>query len=265
MKNSKWFIFSFLATLLIISSIPLSLYLTAPDSPETTEPTELDIALNQFSSYEELKTFLETKPQGGYYALGARGMGLESNDMWTRPEAPAEPAASSEAASSDYSETNIQVEGVDEADIVKTDGEYIYVVSGGKVTILKAYPPEEAKVLSKISLNGGIMGIFINGDRLAVFENEYGIYPIYGGITVNESPSSSEATNDNITVDEAPRVPEPIIYEPPTTSIKVYDISNKENPVLTRNFSVDGNYFSSRMIGDYVYVVASQYPVFTDT
>ena len=88
MKKSKWFIFSLLATLLIISSIPLSLYLTAPDSPETTEPTELDIALNQFSSYEELKTFLETRPQGNYYALGARGTGLESIDALASPESP---------------------------------------------------------------------------------------------------------------------------------------------------------------------------------
>jgi len=55
------------------------------------------------------------------------------------------------------------------------------------------------------------------------------------------------------------------VYEPPTTSIKVYDISNKQNPVLTRNFSVDGNYFSSRMIGDYVYVVTTQYAVFIET
>ena len=57
----------------------------------------------------------------------------------------------------------------------------------------------------------------------------------------------------------------PIIYEPPTTSIKVYDISDRGNPVLKRNFSVDGNYFSSRMIGDYVYVVATQWAVFIET
>jgi len=260
MKNSKWFIFSFLATLLIISSIPLSLYLTAPDN---TEQTELDIALNQFSSYEELKTFLETTPQGSYYTLDARGEQLKSNDAMAIPESPA--PTSSEAASSDYSKTNIQVEGVDEADIVKTDGEYIYIVSGGNVTIVKAYPPEEAKVVSKISLNGSIMGIFINGDKLAIFHNEYTVYPLYDGVEVRESSSSAEEKPENTTADEAPGVPEPITYEPPTTSIKVYDISDKENPVLTRDFSIDGNYFSSRMIGDYVYVVATMYTFFTET
>ena len=42
------------------------------------------------------------------------------------------------------------------------------------------------------------------------------------------------------------------------TYINVYDVSNKANPVLTRNFTVSGSYFDSRMIGNYVYVVVSQ-------
>ena len=262
MKNTKWFIFSFLATLLIISSIPLSLYLTAPDN---TEQTELDIALNKFSSYEELKTFLETTSQGSYYPFDSRGGQLKSNDALAIPESQAAAPEPSETGSTDYSKTNIQVEGVDEADIVKTDGEYIYIVSGGNLTIVKAYPPEEAKVVSKIILDGGITGIFINGDKLAIFHNEYTVYPLYDGVELRESSSSAEEKPENTTADEAPGVPEPITYEPPTTSIKVYDISDKENPVLTRDFSIDGNYFSSRMIGDYVYVVATMYTFFTET
>ena len=275
MNNTKLFTVSFLATLLVISSLPLYLYLNNPESSD-------QIALNKFSSYEELKTFLETSSSlpNNFWVRGGV-VTLESGDFSvkaTTPEpAPSVPLGLSEAAGSDYSKTNIQVEGVDEADIVKTDGEYIYIVSGGNITIVKAYPAEEVQVLSKISLDGGITGIFINGDKLAVFETEYGVYPIY---EVWDSSSSSEAVNE-VTTDDEPRVPEPkngstppeepailpvpIIWEPLTTSIKVYDISNKENPVLTRNFSIDGNYFSARMIGDYVYVVATQHTFFIDT
>jgi inhibitor of cysteine peptidase len=291
MNNTKLFTVSFLATLLIISSVPLYLYLNTPESSD-------QIALNKFSSYDELKTFLETDhPLPSNYWIKGGERGFETLD------AQATVPAAAETANSDYSETNIQVEGVDEADIVKTDGEYIYVVSGGNVTIVKAYPPEEARVLSKISLTGGIAGIFINGDKLAVFETEYGIYPLYEGEIAYDLPSSSEEVNEttgddetsivppptngsapddetrtsssssepkngNTTAEEPPRNPvptEPIVYEPPTTSIKVYDISDRGNPVLTRNFSVDGNYFSSRMIGDYVYVVATQWAVFIET
>ena len=279
MNNTKLFTVSFLATLLIVSSVPLYLYLNNPESSD-------QIALNKFSSYEELKTFVETSSSilglwlrpGVVRGDAVLGSGKFSVQTTTPEPAPSVPVEPSESAGSDYSKTNIQVEGVDEADIVKTDGEYIYIVSGGNITIVKAYPPEEAKVLSKISLEGSITGIFINGDKLAVFETEYGIYPLY---EVWDSPSSSEEVNEaatddepssvpepkngSTTVDEPPRVPTPIVYEPPTTSIKVYDISNKENPVLTRNFAVDGNYFSARMIGDYVYVVATQYTFFIET
>jgi len=268
MNNTKLFTVSFLATLLVISSVPLYLYLKTPESSD-------QIALNKFSSYEELKTFLETASSlpNNYWVRGGEPM-AESSDAQVAVPAPAE------AADTDYSKTNIQVEGVDEADIVKTDGEYIYIVSGGNITIIKAYPPQEAKVLSKISLEGGITGIFINGDKLAVFETEYGIYPLYEGEVVYDSSSSSEEVKEPTADDEAtssseprngstteepPRVPVPIVYEPPTTSIKVYDISDRGNPVLKRNFSVDGNYFSSRMIGDYVYVVATQWAVFIET
>ncbi|HDQ06382.1 MAG TPA: hypothetical protein ENN36_06655, partial [Candidatus Bathyarchaeota archaeon] len=269
MNTTKWFTVSILAALLIVSSVPLYLYLNASESSD-------QIALNTFSSYEEMKTFLESASSlPNNYWLRAGEFTVKSSDAQ---------AAVPEAAGSDYSKTNIQVEGVDEADIVKTDGEYIYVVSGGNVTILKAYPPAEARVLSKISLTGSIAGIFINGDKLAVFETEYGVYPLYvDGVAYDlgwsseevkepavddenrTSSSSSEPKNDTTSTEEPPRIPEPIEYEPPTTSIKVYDISNKQNPVLKRNFSVDGSYFSARMIGDYIYVIANQWTVFIET
>ena len=305
MNNSKMFIVSFLATLLVISSLPLYLYLNNPENSG-------QIALNRFSSYEELKTFLETASSSSLpYNSWVRGgvTTLESGEysvQGTAPEpAPAAPVEPSESADSDYSKTNIQVEGVDEADIVKTDGEYLYIVSGRNITIVKAYPPEEAAVLSKIVVEGSIAGIFINGDKIAVFETEYGVYPLYENGVAYDLPSDSEEVNEptkddetvpvppptngstpddepsvpeeiNRTTEEPPREVEPteppvepvipkIVWEPPTTSIKVYDTSNKQNPVLKRNFSVDGNYFSSRMIGDYVYVVATQYTYFMQT
>ena len=303
-NNGKFFIFSFLATILVISLIPLSLYLTAQTYPETTENPELEIALNKFSSYEELVTFLETNVQGGQYVLDSRGGTAESNDMWVRPSA-AEPAPQPESPKaptdpqiseeSDYSKTNVQVEGVDEADIVKTDGEYIYIVSGNNLTIVKAYPPPlpEEAIVSKLSFEGSIMGIFINGDKLAVFVNDYMLYTLYGGLTIVEETVTNDASVGDLPEKAVPETgtnaveprdaddpvngtttpepmtppiePVPFVYEPPTTTVKVYDISNKANPLKTREFTIDGNYFSSRMIGDYVYVIATMYTFYTET
>ncbi|MFZ7137151.1 MAG: beta-propeller domain-containing protein [archaeon] len=282
MDNTKAFVACFIGIILVTSSIPIYVYLN--DNPETLTPIEL----NQFTSYDELKTFLEsTEKNSGYYFSRGNLLGLEDSFV----EATVVPSAAPEPQDADYSETNVQVEGVDEADIVKTDGEYIYIVSGETVTIMKAFPPEEAQVVSKIVLEGGITGIFINGDKLAVFETEYGVYPLYekdlpvpivdSEVVTNstaddeESVKPTEPSNQTTPSGEPDKPVDgliepvepfvPIIYEPPTTIVKVYDVSNKANPVLTREFSVDGNYFSSRMIGDYVYMVATQYTYLYET
>ncbi len=245
MKKLTLFIVTFLATLLVSSSVPLDLYLNASQNPEQIDPNApIQIVLNKFSSYEELKNYVEESPQGGYYALGHGGPMLESADSGVRPLSPTTPEPAPEPSgqvdATDYSKTNIQVEGVDEADIIKTDGEYIYMISNNTIIILKAYPPEEAQVLSRIIFNGTIMGIFINENRLAVFEDAYGQY----GLTRYYESTTT--------------------YEPPKTSIKVYDISDREDPVLQRDFAIDGYYFNSRMIGDYVYAIANQYTYMTE-
>jgi uncharacterized secreted protein with C-terminal beta-propeller domain len=254
MKNTKWFIFSFLAALLIISAIPASILFLSPQASGQT-----DLTLNKFSSYNELKTFLESKPKGSYHALDGRGGVLEDSNSFTL-QGP--PSATSESAS-EYSKTNVQVEGVDEADIVKSDGEYLYIVSGNNLTIVKAYPPEEAAVVSKITLDGGIAGIFINGNKLAIFETSYSTYLLYDGVAVRESSSTAEEKREDSEI--APEGGKTVKYEPPTTTVKVYDTSDKVNPVLTRDFVIDGNYFSSRMVGDYVYVVVTMYTYLTET
>jgi len=162
--------------------------------------------LNKFGSYKELKEFLQYKRpsfEQSQYSRDLESYGLAELDT---------------TGASDYSNTNIQVEGVDEADIVKTDGEHIYVISGQKVVIVKAYPAEEAAVLSKITVNGTLKQIFINEQRLVVF--------------YESCPDSETAT-----------------------FINVYDMWDREKPALVEETVVDGRYFSSRMIGDYVYVV----------
>jgi inhibitor of cysteine peptidase len=189
--------------------------------------------ISKFASYEELQNFIKANAQyKGFIWNKALPGGVVL-----------EPSASDYFSISDYSTTNIQVAGVDEADIVKTDGEYIYVVSGNKTIIVRAYPPEQAQVLSKIEVEGTIIGIFINGDRLVVFEEETPYYPYYD---VRWSLTGEFYM--------------PLIVSS-KTFIKVYDISDRANPRLQRELSADGQYVSSRMIGDYAYVVINE-PVY---
>ncbi|MBX5321746.1 MAG: beta-propeller domain-containing protein [Candidatus Bathyarchaeota archaeon] len=179
-----------------------------------------------FTSNQELLNFLlaNSKTQGGFPFYGPYDVKILTAEIPT-------PISENE-----YSTTNVQVAGVDEADIVKTDGEHIYAIVNNTVYILKAYPPEEAKVLSKITFSNNTYptGIFISpdGNKLAVLGSKYSF------------PSLRY-----------------YYYVDVKTFIHVYGISNKTNPTLKRDFTMSGSYFSSRMIDKYVYAVLSQ-PVY---
>jgi len=188
---------------------------------QTSEHT----GLKKFSSHEELTSFIGATYRNRYCYWGedvrtfptmpfaaAGSLGSDSDYVRYRINLPTDNPA-------DYSTTNIQVAGVDEADIVKCDGRYIYVVSGSKVLIIYAYPAEGARILSEIGMSESPTEIFVNGNKLVVLGQ---------------------------------------------TFIKVYDISDRENPVLKRDVSFDGSYFNSRLIGDFVYVVINKYAYYWD-
>ena len=188
--------------------------------------------VNTFSSYEQLLDFLQSKSRsshGSYWGLE------ESVRMFKGDNAVPMMADSENGYSVDYSETNIQVEGVDEPDIVKTDGTYLYIVANSKLYIVRAYPAEDAEVLSVIDLDENVylIDIFINEDRLVIFG------------------TSSRHSEDH---DE-----DSYWWSVSTTVIKIYDISDRENPDLTKDVEMDGTYFDSRMIGEYIYVIAVEY------
>ncbi len=201
--------------------------------------------MKTFSSIDELKNYLNTNTQQSY-SYGGRG---SFSDDTLAPQM----TMGIESSNKDYSSTNIQVAGVDEADTVKTDGQYIYTISsmqnGGyyyygssqtsnNVFIVSA-DPQNAHVVSKIHLDNNTtpQGLFLSQDssRLVVLVSRYQSY--YG------------AARDLMIMP---------YFSDTSTSIYVYDISNKANPVLTRNFTVSGSYFNSRMIDNYLYAVTSQ-------
>ena len=206
--------------------------------PQTAINTQNE--LKKFSSYQELENFVKTNTEGFGYGgvFGATTMERAVASTTTgAAEQTAGEAAPSAAGTEDYSTTNIQVAGVDEADIVKNDGKYIYVVSGKKVVIIDAYPAESSKILSEIQLNGTPQEIFINNNKLIIFGWE-------------------DYYSSSVSIPEIGIVP-PRYYTQKTFT-KVYDITDRANPVLKRNVSMDGNYYDSRMIGDYVYVIVNQ-------
>lgn len=189
-----------------LAPIPLTHTEQTSGGQQTVEKNQLE----KFSSYEELENFVKSNQmtyQRGVY--GFFGGGVMAPNTGFLSSAIAGPETD---VSGDYSTTNIQVLGVDEADIVKADGKYVYAVSGNSVVIIDAYPAENARIISQIKMEENPVGIFVNENKLVVFGSNF---------------------------------------------VKVYDVSDRETPILSRDVSFDGNYLDSRMIGDYVYVIVS--------
>jgi inhibitor of cysteine peptidase len=228
-------------------------------APGIFPPTETPAVsgMKTFSSYDELKNFLAANTQDGstYYSGGPLdsqffGSTRETLDGTGFAPVPAPVGESGDYSVNSYSTTNIQVEGVDEADIVKTDGKYIYVAtnnnfysaSQNNVYIVKA-DPQDLRVIAEIALgnNTYVAGLFLSQDssKLVVLGSQYQVY----------------------TYEEAARSEGVMIYPYPSsvnTFLCVYDVSEKASPVLARNLTLSGSYFNSRMIGNYVYAVVSQ-------
>ncbi len=210
-----------------------------------------DGQLKTFSSLKEIQEFLEQNSElsRNFYSAGI----AESAKIMERAAGEdSDLPSTARAGAEDYSTTNIQVQGVDEADIVKNDGKYIYAVTENKVAIIDAFPPENMKVLSEIKIENP-REIFINGEKLIIFSQGYN-YVIYDG-TLGEPREA---------IAEYSILPRPGGYPDYKTQIHVYDIGDKENPKLEQNISLDGDYIESRMIDDYVYVISSKYVLAPD-
>jgi len=127
--------------------------------------------LQTFDSYEELTEFLGSSSYQ-YSSSNWRVQSLGSMDKLFEDTAAPNVMRSDESGGEtvDYSQTNVQVAGVDEPDVVKTDGMYLYIVSNGKIIIVKTYPTEDADIECEITFNDSIyvQNVFINNLRLVL-------------------------------------------------------------------------------------------------
>ncbi len=198
--------------------------------------------LNTFESYDDLRSFLEKR----FTAGGSQGRLYDSpNVMFSKESAGNDASALGGEAPPSYSTTNVQVVGVDEPDIVKTDGTYLYVVANQTVYIIRAYPVFEATILAQIRItNVSISNIFIRGDRLVVFGNTGGYY----GYPLLERDMKVGAISQDMWWGGISQ-----------TAVNVYDLSERAAPVLVKEIRIDGGYFDARLIDEYVYLVATEY------
>jgi len=204
--------------------------------------------LEHFQTYEELVAYFEKGQNNGYYE---RDYAIMPNLATGAQKAVAETSNAADSATS-YSKTNIQVEGVDEADIIKNDGKYVYAIAKGKIFIIEAYPAENAKIISSIDLNTQLSPIelFVSGNKLLLFSNQNN-YPSY---------YYSSGTNEKrVSFSE---VSMPYYYGSSKVSIQLYDIADKSLPKLEKEVIIEGSYLTSRLINNNAYFVINSRPRF---
>ena len=144
--------------------------------------------------------------------------------------------------SANYSVTNVQVDGVDEGDLVKSDGEYLYVGRDKRVMIVDARDPAHLQTVGTVTVENPIRELYIDGDRLTVISNSFA----YGWVDDLTRPIVRVVdTFDYVW----PRQTDPSV------EVDVYDVTDPAAPESLANFEIDGNLVQSRAIGDTLVLV----------
>lgn len=242
----RYYIIIILFVILITTALIASDYFfkkttkTPQGNDSLTQVLSRQSELKKFSTAAELKDFFAQRPTINLSNSGT--MTIEARDMAVKQSAPmAAPlglggdtqGTDGGSGGMNFSGTNIQVAGVDEADIVKTDGTYIYMVREQNLIIIKATPAGETKVVSITALEGSAQELYIKNNKVAIFG--YSQMPL----TASASPL--------------------IRYYPSATFFALYDVSDSTKPALLRRLEFEGNYLSSRLIDNQLYFITTYY------
>lgn len=140
---------------------------------------------------------------------------------------------SSVAIGKNYSDTNVREEGVGEADIIKTDGDRIYILNGTKISIV-GIASEEMEALGELELESDsyYTEMYVKDDRLIAFYTK----------------NAYEDRNDGLGE-----------YYHQETVAEIFDVSDPSAPKKVTKISQSGEYRSVRIVGEYVYLFSDFY------
>jgi hypothetical protein len=152
-------------------------------------------------------------------------------------------AAPEAEGASQYSTTNTQVAGVDEADFVKNDAQYVYVLSADGLHVIDAWPAKDTHEVTRLALPGLGTRLFLYDSRLVVF-----VRPGMNGGVPSAAQQCTYAYDCKFGA------------EPGRTTAIVYDVSNPSAPAELTRYELSGGYVASRRVGSSVYTVVYDRP-----
>ena len=196
--------------------------------------------LVQFRSCGEFLDYV--RPQAarlvGPYGLGG-GPAIETrSDVTLPPVAASAPVTTKTTpqAGVDYSGTNVQEEGVDEPDHVKTDGETLFVVANGRINAVDV-SERQPRLLDSLRLeNVWSAQLLLHRNRLLVLT--------YGGYVMPMLPGLARSI--------AP-------YQASNSTLTEIDVSAPKALRVVRTLKLDGTYVAARLVGGTARIVISSY------
>jgi len=205
---------------------------TSTTSTEVSTPKTTQQGLSSFQSYSQLQEYMsanaKSAQQYNQWGVGFSGWGpvavpggLGTVTFTTAAITESATTQASLSNAPSYTGTNVQVQGVDEPDRVKTDGTHLFVSTQDSVALINAYPPNATSTLSTLSFAGStVLGLEATTNRLMVI------------VQTNTGAGAVE--------------------------LLLYDTTSLASPVLMQNVTIEGNYVAARMAGGYLYAIIQQ-------
>lgn len=203
-------------------------------APEKTANNNSASAITAFSDYKEIKAYIKSSfnnaDENANYGAGIKGAYGISTE-----ETADDVSVDTLSENISYADTYKQVDSVDEADVIKTDGKYIYYIDDFDNTIGIYKADKSATLISTIEdFNDG------NDTDTQYFGLDMFLYGNSLIVTCEEA-NYEDGDYENY------------------VGAYVYDVSNPKKPKLTKRYKQSGCYVSSRMIGERLYVVSNKY------
>ncbi|MGN7385701.1 beta-propeller domain-containing protein [Sporosarcina sp. SAFN-015] len=194
-------------------------------------------SIESISSAADLKAYFERAKDMQSVAVSYEAVEEESSAKASMDSA----KTSNAVGGGDHSSTNIQVEGVDESDIVKTDGDYVYsIFEGTSVKIVDIRNPKKMKIAAEINPKDDYYPsqLFLHDDLLIVLGEKMQRYPDKTNMMDKIMPMNS------------------------LTTVRLYNIAKPEKPVFVRELGVEGYLKSARKTDGMLYLVTNVFPDF---
>lgn len=202
-------------------------------------PQTSSARLDKFLSRDSLRAYLGDQHQQAIRLRNSRSAPLQIlfpfvNNPFLAANAGA-PSASPSGGDAGHSTTNVQESGVDESDIIKTDGDFFYIArqnaEGASTLKIVTADPADMRVISSTALPPGRNRLYLLGDRLVVVSQMYANTSRFDGMSVS-------------------------------TEITLLDIADRAAPQLIKAWGFEAGLNESRMIQSKLHLVLAAQPVF---